>query len=54
MALTASVFVLAFTVVVSFMTKAKVQELFFGTSAYATVTIMFLSNINQSGPVQAA
>ncbi|KAG4428621.1 hypothetical protein IFR05_015895 [Cadophora sp. M221] len=54
MAVTALVFVLAFTVVVSFMTEAKVQEVFFGTSAYAAVIIMFLSNINQSGPVQAA
>ncbi|KAG4439048.1 hypothetical protein IFR05_005476 [Cadophora sp. M221] len=54
MAVTASVFVLAFTVVVSFMTEAKVQEVFFGTSAYAAVIIMFLGNINQSGPVQAA
>lgn len=70
MAVTASVFVLAFTIVVSFMTEAKVQEVFFGTAAYflsfsssrhtkltpgryAAVIIMFLGNINQSGPVQA-
>lgn len=54
MAATATVFVLSFTVAISFMTRAKVQEVFFGTAAYAAVIIMFLGNINQSGPVQAA
>ncbi|PVH80177.1 hypothetical protein DL98DRAFT_588719 [Cadophora sp. DSE1049] len=54
MAVTASVFVLAFTVAISFMTGAKIQEIFFGTAAYAAVIIMFLGNINQSGPVQTA
>jgi len=71
MAVTASVFVLAFTIAISFMTGARVQEIFFGTAAcvlptpnlqapkliansYAAVIIMFLGNINQSGPAQAA
>ncbi|KAK0110103.1 hypothetical protein ONS95_002759 [Cadophora gregata] len=54
MAVTAAVFVLAFTVAISFMTGAKVQEVFFGTAAYSAVIIMFLGNINQSGSPQAS
>lgn len=67
MAVTASTFLLAFTVTISLWTGAKVQEVFFGTAAYvpscsrttrltsnryAAVIIMFLGNINQSGLVQ--
>lgn len=33
MAVTASVFVLAFTIAICFMTGARVQEIFFGTAA---------------------
>jgi len=47
MAVVASVFLLLFSVVVSSVTGAKVQEVFFGTAAYAAVVIMFLGNLNQ-------
>jgi hypothetical protein len=64
MAVVASIFVIMFSVVVSSVTGAKVQEVFFGSAAqvlalengfalltpfsYAAVIIMFLGNLNSS------
>jgi len=48
MATIASLFVLLFSVVVSSLTGAKVQEVFFGSAAYAAVITMFLGNLNSN------
>ncbi|KAE9380007.1 hypothetical protein N431DRAFT_361280 [Stipitochalara longipes BDJ] len=48
MATVASLFVILFTVVVSSATGAKVQEVFFGSAAYAAVIIMFLGNLDSN------
>ncbi|KAH8684299.1 hypothetical protein BGZ60DRAFT_523521 [Tricladium varicosporioides] len=51
MAVTALLFVAAFSTVISTMTGAKVYEVFFGSATYAAVLIVFLGSLNQVAKV---
>ncbi|KAN0119418.1 hypothetical protein V8E51_001626 [Hyaloscypha variabilis] len=51
MATVTALFVILFSVVVSSVTGTKVQEVFFGSAAYAAVITMFLGNLNSSSTV---